>query len=68
MAECLRSPPLDQQADLEGLGSIPGAGKLESGFQLSINEYQLQLELKSRPQIHFDHLEGGDEVVWIKAR
>jgi len=34
--EWLRSPPLDHQVDLEGLGSIPGAGKLDSGFQLSV--------------------------------
>ena len=49
MAEWLGSPTLDQQVDLEGLGSNPGAGKLDSGFQLSVNEHQL-------------HLEGGDEV------
>jgi len=36
VTELLRSPPLDQQVDLEGLGSIPGAGKLDSGFQLSV--------------------------------
>jgi len=29
---------------------------------VGINEYQLRLELKSGPTIHFDHLEGGDEI------
>ena len=63
VAEWLRSPPRDQLVDLEGLGSNPGADKLDSGFQLSEkNEYQLRLGLKSGPKIHFDHLEGGDEV------
>ena len=32
VAEWLRSPPLDEQVDLEGLGSIPVADKLDSGF------------------------------------
>ena len=68
VAEWLRSPPLDQQVDLEGLGSNPGAGKLDSGFQLSVNEYQLRLGLKSGPKIHFDHLEGGDAVDPTMAR
>ena len=36
VAEWLRSPPLDQQVDLEGLGSNPGTGKLDSSFQLSV--------------------------------
>ena len=36
VTEWLRSPPLDQQVDLEGLGSNPGAVKLDSGFQLSV--------------------------------
>ena len=34
VAEWLRSPPLDQQVDLEGVGLNPGAGKLDSGFQI----------------------------------
>jgi len=36
VAEWFWSPPLDQQVDLEGLGSNPGAGKLDSGFQLPV--------------------------------
>ena len=68
MAEWLRSPPLDQQVDLEGLGSNPWAGKLDSGFQLSANKYQLWLGLKSGPKIHFDHLEGSGEVDPTMAR
>ena len=72
MAEWLRSPPLDQQVDLEGLGSIPGAGKLDSGFQLSVKMStsfgQLRLGLKSGPKIHFHHLEGVDEVDPTMAR
>ena len=62
VAEWLKSPPRYQQVDLEGLGSNPGAGKLDLGFQLSVNEYQLRLGLKSGSKIHFDHLEGVDEV------
>ena len=38
VVEWLRSPPLDQQVDLEGLGSNPGADKLDSGFQLSVKD------------------------------
>ena len=45
MAEWLRSPLPDQQVDLEGLGSNPGAGKLDAGFQLSENEFQLRMGL-----------------------
>jgi len=43
VAEWLRSPPLKQcQSDREGPGSIPGAGKLDLGFQFGRkNEYQL---------------------------
>jgi hypothetical protein len=36
LAEWLWSPPLDQQIDIEGLCSNPGAGKLDSGTQLSV--------------------------------
>jgi len=36
VAEWFRSPPLDQQVDLEGLGSNPGTGKLDSSFQLPV--------------------------------
>ena len=39
VAEWLRSPPLKQsQSDREGPGSIPGAGKLDSGFQVGEGE------------------------------
>ena len=68
MVEWLRSPPLDQQVDIEDLGSYHGADKLDSGFQLSVNEYQRRLGLKSWPKTHFDHLKEGDEVDPTMAR
>jgi len=36
MVKVSRSPPLDQQVDLEGLDSNPRADKLDSDFQLSV--------------------------------
>jgi hypothetical protein len=36
MAQWLRLPSLDQQVDLKGLDSNPGASKLDSSFQLSV--------------------------------
>ena len=35
---------------------------------MSVNEYQLRQGLKSGPKIHFDHLEGVDEVDPTMAR
>src|SRR5664279_4040051 len=44
VAEWLRSPPLKQdQSDREGPRSIPGAGKLDSGFQF-VWKYEYQLD------------------------
>jgi hypothetical protein len=64
VAEWFRSPPLYQQVDLEGLGSNPGAGKLDSGYQLSVKG----VPTSAGPKIHFDHLEGGDAVDLTMAR
>ena len=62
VAEWLRSPPLNQQVDLEGLGSIAGHASLTQTSISRYNEYQLRLRLKYRPKIHIYHFDGGDEI------
>ena len=69
MAEWLRSPPLNQQIDIEDLGSYYGADKLETqASNCRKNQYQLQLGIKCGPKMHIDHLEKGDEVDPTMAR
>ena len=62
MAEWLGSSPLDQQVDIDDLGSYHGHTSSTQDSNCRSNEYQLQLWIKSGPKIHFDHLEEGDEV------
>ena len=69
MAEWLRSSPLNQQVDIEDLGSYHGADKLETqASNCQKNQYQLQLGIKCGPSIHFDHPEESDEVDPTMAR
>ena len=62
MAEWLRLSPLNQQVDIEDLGSYHGQTSSTQASNCRSNEYQLQLWIKCGPKIHFDHLEEGDVV------
>jgi len=44
VAEWLRSPPLDQQVDIEDLGSYNGADKLDSHSKLKCSKVEHFLE------------------------
>ena len=62
---------MNQQVNLRGLGSNPGADKLDSGFQLSVKLVPALSGVNVHcPGLRFTliHLEGGDEVDPTMAR